>query len=883
VNPIRVLVFVVLAAIGGPASADQAASDLDAIQACFEGLYDAEREAPYDRVGLFAMHCLELHRQPACNDALSTAMAIRATDRERALHVADTCRREYCPALGGEHPLCEADLLELPQDRFIMQWVRFESAVLRAEHDHPLAGELADRLYDLDSAYPMRKARFFGSRPWYGETWDEATRECLMTEGDLTQLAIDDPAAFMGYVAMRCEGLLPVPVRGATVRSPAVADQGDVHARYLAGALRQAACPGWVEDRPDLCQADLNELRSAELWQPWLDMLAGHLRRTEPDRVGDVAAMLLRLQPAPLRPATASPGALIGTIDPGPSPTDLPPIQLTILGINDFHGAVLDRPVGAPMNTPLQGGAAMLSTYIAAVRAQNPGGVLVVDAGDMLQGPLLCNHFEGLPVADVYNHLGVAAAAVGNHEFDYGPLGEATLPGPDDAPFGALEAFTARADFPLLSANMVPAEWPLPRGVQPHLLVEVAGVQVGLVGLSTPTTPTQTRVERVAGIRFDPLGPALASSVTTLRAQGAEVIVVLGHLDGGCLTDERGVSPMQCQPDGELVEVLAAAAGEVDAMVLGHRHHWLANEVEGVAVVEAGSRGQALSVVELFVDPVTRRVDRSRTVVPPPLPVSEAVAAPGDDVPGAPWTRAMFAGEEVFPDPQVDALLAPYLAEVEALCAEPLATAAVPIGRARGESAAGNLVADAMRASRGGVDVAIINSGSLRQDMAAGEIGLCDVLAMFPFDPAMVELQVTAAELESILEFLTSGAHSPPQVSGLRLVLDAGPGEARDLDGDGDSQTWERDRLLTVLDGQGRPLAADRTYRLLLTDYIVARPGDAQFVFGRIPPERITPLDDRVRDALLTTLQAHPRPLGQDGGWPLPDPFHPRISEKGRS
>ena len=557
-------------------------------------------------------------------------------------------------------------------------------------------------------------------------------------------------------------------------------------------------------------------------------------------------------------------------------------IHLTILGINDLHGALLDRPVGTPMDTPRRGGAAMLSAYIEAVRHENPGGVVLVDAGDMLQGPLLCNHFEGLPVAEVYNHLGVAAAALGNHEFDYGPLGDASLPGPDATPFGALEAFAARANFPVLSANLAPAEWPLPAGVQQHLVVDVKGVRVGLIGLSTPTTPTQTRAERIAGIRFDPLASATADAVAALRALGADVIVVLGHLDGGCQTDRAWPPPEACRPDGELVDVLSGSAGEVDAVFLGHRHAWLANEVDGVAVVEAGSRGRALSRVDLFVDPVTRRVDRARTGVSAPIPACEAVPAVGDsclspDAEG-PWAPARYAGHAVPPDPAVGSILAPYVAQVEAICADPLAVAAVPIGRGDGESAAGNLVTDAMRASRDDVQVAIINSGALRADIPPGRIGLCEVAALYPFDARMVELELRGTELESILEFLTSGAHSLPQVSGLRLVIDEGSGVARDLDGDGEQQAWERDRLLSVSDDQGLPLAAETTYRLLINDYVVERSGDARFVFGRIPPARVKSLPHLVRDAILTFLQAYPQPLGQDGGWPLPQRDHPRIS-----
>jgi len=242
-----------------------------------------------------------------------------------------------------------------------------------------------------------------------------------------------------------------------------------------------------------------------------------------------------------------------------------------------------------------------------------------------------------------------------------------------------------------------------------------------------------------------------------------------------------------------------------------------------------------------------------------------------------PWTPARYAGREVLPDPKVDAIVAPYAAQVEALCAERLARAAVPLGRKRGESAVGNLVADAMRSQHDGVDVAIINSGALRADLPAGELGYCDVYAMFPFDQRMVEMELSGAELERILEFLTSGAHSMPQVSGVQLTVAAGEGVARDLDGDGTQAPWEQDRLLAATDTRGRPLDPAGKYRFLSTDYLTQRPGDADFVFGQIPEDRVTPLAEGVREAVVARLRTVETPLGRDGAWPLPIPSSPRI------
>ena len=98
-------------------------------------------------------------------------------------------------------------------------------------------------------------------------------------------------------------------------------------------------------------------------------------------------------------------------------------MTLSIVGTNDLHGGILQRED--------RGGLAMLGGYVAnlrAARARDGGAVLLIDAGDMFQGTLESNLNEGAVVVAAYNALGYAAAAIGNHEFDFGPVGPAATP-----------------------------------------------------------------------------------------------------------------------------------------------------------------------------------------------------------------------------------------------------------------------------------------------------------------------------------------------------------------------------------------------------------------------------------------------------------------------
>ena len=197
-------------------------------------------------------------------------------------------------------------------------------------------------------------------------------------------------------------------------------------------------------------------------------------------------------------------------------------IILSVVGTNDLHGSFL------PVNG--RGGLALLGGYVGnlrAVRAADGGGVVLLDAGDTFQGGIESNLSEGAVVVDAFNALGYTAAAIGNHEFDFG---EVDRPGRDLRPLvrdgaeegshgrrdprGALKARAAQARYPFLAANLIddatgrPVEWP---NVKPSVLVEAAGVKIGIVGVMTIVAMRSTLAANISGLRVAPLAPAIVS------------------------------------------------------------------------------------------------------------------------------------------------------------------------------------------------------------------------------------------------------------------------------------------------------------------------------------------------------------------------------------
>ena len=186
-------------------------------------------------------------------------------------------------------------------------------------------------------------------------------------------------------------------------------------------------------------------------------------------------------------------------------------VTLSIVGTSDLHGAA------SPRNGSLAGGLPLLAGYVnnlRAARTSDGGAVLLIDSGDTFQGDVESNLSEGALVVDAYNAMGYTAEAIGNHDFDFGSVDTpAARQSPGD-PRGALKARAAQARYPFLAANLIDeatgrtVEWP---NVRPSVLVDAAGIKVGIVGVMTIDALQSTIAANVQGLRIAPLGPAIAA------------------------------------------------------------------------------------------------------------------------------------------------------------------------------------------------------------------------------------------------------------------------------------------------------------------------------------------------------------------------------------
>ncbi len=456
---------------------------------------------------------------------------------------------------------------------------------------------------------------------------------------------------------------------------------------------------------------------------------------------------------------------------------------ITVIGTNDVHGELVAQDD--------RGGITTFSGYVNAVRKarSGDGAVLLVDAGDMWQGTLESNLNEGYSVVEAYNAMGYAAAAIGNHEFDFGPLGPKSIPDNEtDNPHGALQSRAAKASFPLLAANLVDAstgemvEWD---NVQASAVVQKAGVLIGVIGVLTENTRATTIAANVRNIRISPLVAAIEEQAETLRLAGASLIVVVAHAGSRCTEFDDPYDTSSCHMDGEIMEVAQALRpGLVDHIVAGHVHQGIAHDVNGIAVTASYSNTRAFSRVDFTVDRTSGQVVDRRIYPPQKIVAGET-----------------YEGRDVVPDEEVVAIAQRAADMAERRRAEPLGVflEAPASHRTRPESQLGNLMTDAVLAMNN-ADIAIHNVwGGIRAELPGGELTYGDVFRMFPFDNRISVIELTGSDLRLIIAKQAHNRYRAAGFSGMRVFVscDVDQMQVRMLRADG-SEIGDADVLRVV-------------------------------------------------------------------------------------
>jgi 2',3'-cyclic-nucleotide 2'-phosphodiesterase (5'-nucleotidase family) len=535
-------------------------------------------------------------------------------------------------------------------------------------------------------------------------------------------------------------------------------------------------------------------------------------------------------------------------------------VPLTVVGTNDLHGQV-ER-------------VAALAGHVDILRQQAKkagGAVVLVDAGDMFQGTLESNLKEGAAVVAAYNRVGYDAVCIGNHEFDFGPVGDhVVVKAPGEDPRGALKARAAEARFPFLAANILdergtPVAWP---NVKPTALVRAGQgkgkIPVGFVGLATVDTPKTTVFSNVKDLRFAALEETVVREASALRKAGARVVVVVAHAGGRC--DERAAVDdlATCEAEAEIMKLARALPpGLVDVIVAGHTHQTMAHVVNGIAIIESWANGRGFGRVDLDVDPAGKAPTTLVKVHAPRRLCGDDKEK--DQVAIEACTPSPYEGQTPKIDQGLLKAVEPFFADAKARRAAPIGVhveAEVKRGYDR-ESPLGNLFADLMREAAPGADVALMNGGGIRANLPPGPLLYGAVFEMMPFDNRMATVTMSAADLRAILARNLAGTKKGGifSTSGVQVTITC-------------DDLGRADPVLTRPDGTAIP--DDTILKVVTTDF-VAGGGDGGLGVGadRVVVDEGEPL----REHLAAALRKRGGRLRPDD--PVIAPKTPRLHRPG--
>ena len=505
--------------------------------------------------------------------------------------------------------------------------------------------------------------------------------------------------------------------------------------------------------------------------------------------------------------------------------------EIIIVATGDVHAA-LDHAEG-------------LASIIRKLRRQYGDRMVYLDAGDQFQGSLEGNMSKGKSVVEFFNQLRPDAAAIGNHELDFGPDVPGrikVLPGEDG--LGNLKARVQEAEYPWLSANFVvdpPVECKPGSSCNalgqttvfaPRTVVSHGENRTCVIGATTTSAANITRPAFVQGTRFVDLAGLVEAEATWMRKnERCDSVVLLVHEGLRYGEDGKTLLNYGLQP---VLEQLPA--NTVDAVVGGHTHIVAQEVIRGTPVLITGKSARYVGVLHLS-GTGRKKEFRFEPVLPVPQRASE---------------------------PDITTLLKPYRTQARTFKMKPIgkSSALFPLEKER-ESALGNLIADAVQKAGHDVDGAqfsLMNAGGMRSSLPGGRLRYDHVYRLMPFDNCLVIAQLTGKELRRLLEVAFSGGEGIPAVSGLRIRrLDVPAGQPgpwdRDLNQDGQKESWERNVVLDVQDQNGAPLEDDRIYKIATNDFLVSG-GDYQgIVYSQIPETRIHYYQEiSIRDIILDYL-----------------------------
>lgn len=475
--------------------------------------------------------------------------------------------------------------------------------------------------------------------------------------------------------------------------------------------------------------------------------------------------------------------------------------KVVILHTNDVHCGIeqVKNDDGDVTNI----GYAGVAAYKAELEAEyGEDNVILVDAGDAIQGGPIGTLTKGSALVEIMNKVGYDMAVPGNHEFDYG-----------------MDTFLALAkdvaEYPYLCCNFTDLDG------HPVFafgaVMNCDGAKVGFVGIDTPeafvkSTPTYFQDDDgnyiysfQQGNSGQDLYDIVQEAVNTVKEEGADYMVAIGHLgDDGSTAEWKAPA-------------LIANTTGIDIFIDGHSHEEIEKTVankDGDDVVWAQTGTKLANIGKIVIDTAAGEI--THELVSGYDKQDETVAA--------------FVKEKT---DAFEKQLTTVVAKSEVALTAQNEDGSKRLART-GETNLGDLCADAYRVMLG-ADAAFVNGGGVRANIAAGDITYSDIISVHPFGNEACMVETTG---QHILDALEMGARLYPeenggflQVSGLTYTINASIPSSVKTNDEGEFVSVDGAYRVTDVTIGGEPLDVSKTYTLASHNYMLKSGGDGFVMF----------------------------------------------------
>lgn len=374
----------------------------------------------------------------------------------------------------------------------------------------------------------------------------------------------------------------------------------------------------------------------------------------------------------------------------GPPGSQVSERTFTVLYTNDEHGWMEGV-------APEQGAAQLYSLWTEREGYSPDGPYLILSGGDNWTGPAVSTSVAGESMVEVMNGMHYAASAVGNHEFDFG--------------LEVLAQRSLEANFPYLSANTfwrdnqrVPTEL----GIEPFTVVEKDGLRIGIIGLTTTSTPSTTNPTNVIALEFGNYEQTLRATIPQVRALDVDWLFVIAHV---CMVNMRALARQLADLDVQL-------------MGAGHCNELAAERIDDTVVLGGGSNMQTYAKATFHYLPTTQEISRVEYSV----------------------HQNEFGGT----DTGIAAIVQHWQQQAEAVMSVVIGYNGSEV--ARRDPVLEQAIIDSWLWFDPLADVAITNAGGMRSGLPAGSITVGDVVSLLPFDNTIIAVNLSGATLKQVLD-----------------------------------------------------------------------------------------------------------------------------------